>query len=195
MHRRLLLDLLDRYASAVPDAAATVTRFRTFVEARADCFERSCVPGHITGSAWIVSTDGRRALLTHHVRLGRWLQLGGHADGDSDPLRVACREALEESGLTSIVPVTLGGDGRADPAAASLLPLDLDIHTIPARGGEPEHLHYDVRYLLIADDTEPLVVSAESHDLRWIEIERLGELSNEESLLRLARRTALLRAV
>ncbi len=180
VHRRLLLDLLGRYESGVADSAAIVARFRDFVSAYVDCFERSCRPGHITGSAWIVSRDGRSALLTHHARLDRWLQLGGHADGDPDPFRVAHREAREESGLTSIALPAFDMGG---------LPLDLDIHSIPARGDEPEHLHYDVRYLFEADATEPLVVSSESHDLRWVGIDDLRSLSDEESLLRLARRT------
>jgi len=51
--------------------------------------------GHITASAWVVDRAGTMALLTHHRKLGRWLQLGGHADGDPDVRRVALREAME----------------------------------------------------------------------------------------------------
>ena len=130
-----------------------------FVEAHADCLLRSCVPGHLTGSAWIVSSDRSRTLLTHHHKLDKWLQLGGHADGDGDLLAVALREAREESGLT-----------RLRPASTEIF--DCDRHLIPARGSEPEHYHYDLRFMIEADPGEPLVISNESKDLAWIEVAR-----------------------
>jgi hypothetical protein len=128
-------------ARSTPTESATVDAFERFVRTHADCFERTCAPGHITGSAWILSSDRRRVLLTHHRKLGRWLQLGGHADGDPDPLRVAMREAREDSDWCTSSRSGLGGES---------VPLDLDIHRIPARGDEPAHLHHDVRYLLVA---------------------------------------------
>lgn len=94
-------------------------------------FLRSNLAGHFTGSAWLVSGDGQRALLMHHRKLNRWLQPGGHADGDTDLARVALREAEEESGLSELV---------VEPDI-----FDLDRHRIPARGEEPEHWHYDAR--------------------------------------------------
>ena len=96
---------------------------------------RACFDdGHITGSAWVVDPAGSRLLLTHHRKLGKWLQLGGHSDGEPDTLAVALREAREESGL------------RVRPISNAVL--DIDIHTIPALKGEPAHLHYDVRFAL-----------------------------------------------
>jgi 8-oxo-dGTP pyrophosphatase MutT (NUDIX family) len=179
MHRAPVLRLLDAYLVRHPEERVAVDHVRQFVRANADCFERSCRDGHVTGSAWIVSADHRRVLLTHHRKLGRWLQLGGHADGDPDPLRVALREAEEESGLH--------GFTVREP-----LPLDVDVHVIPTHGDEPPHLHHDLRYLLVAADGEPLRASEESHALRWVERERLGELVSEESLLRLERKTRAL---
>lgn len=152
------------------------------MRAHPDCFERTCVEGHVTGSAWIVSADRRSVLLTHHRKLGRWLQLGGHADGDPDPLAVARREAEEESGLTEL-------------ALLAALPLDVDVHVIPARGNEPEHLHHDVRFAFVAAPGQALCVSDESHALRWVERARLEELVREESLLRLERKTRRLLGV
>ena len=176
MHRRPLLDLLERYALVHPSESGVVERMRGFVEAHEDCFERSCLEGHVTGSAWILSDDHERVLLTHHAKLGRWLQLGGHSDGDPDPFRVALREAREESGLREL----LLFDPDGDP-----FPLDIDIHEIPSRAAEPAHLHYDVRYLLVAAPGQRLVRSDESRELRWVERSRLRELSRERSLLRL----------
>jgi len=156
-----------------------VERVGAFVRAHPDCFLRSCREGHITGSAWILSADHRHALLTDHRKLGRWLQLGGHCDGESDPRQVALQEAREESGMQRFRFLPDGGDP---------LPLDLDVHPIPAHGDEPAHLHLDVRFLLVAEAGQALRASAESKELRWFERARLTEHVDEESLLRLERR-------
>ncbi|MCW1924896.1 NUDIX hydrolase [Luteolibacter arcticus] len=178
MHRQSLLDQLTAYAAKHPEEAETVSQFIDFVASESDCFERSLAAGHVTGSAWIVSADGTQVLLTHHAKLDRWLQLGGHADGDSDVLAVALKEACEESGLKDFEPV---GEGI----------FDLDIHPIPARKSDPEHLHYDVRYLLRATGNTDYIVSDESHDLRWVPLNDVAALSNEESMLRMVRKCGL----
>ena len=150
--------------------------FEAFVQRKPDCFERTCFEdGHITGSAWIVCPQRRRVLLTHHRKLKKWLQLGGHSDGDANTLRVATREAEEESGLSM------------KPLSEAVF--DIDIHTIPARGDDPEHKHYDVRFLFEAYDHAPLTISDESNDLRWVLIEELHNLTSEESVLRMARKS------
>ncbi len=180
MHRRPLLQLLDHYDAAHPDERAVTARVRALVDAEPRCFERDCfTPGHITASCWIVDPAGARALLTHHRKLGRWLQLGGHADGDADVFAVALREAREESGMERFEPV---------PALDEHRLLDLDVHVIPARGGEPAHEHHDLRFLLRAGPDQPLVQSDESTDLRWFTTAGLTELDLDESVLRLRRK-------
>ena len=84
MHRRALKALLAAYRERWPQESATVARFDAFVDSHLDCFHRSCWVGHITSSAWVVDTTGERVVLTHHAKLGRWLQPGGHSDGDPD---------------------------------------------------------------------------------------------------------------
>ena len=79
-----LLTLLESHAPANQDDAATLAEFTAFAAAHPDCCERTLATGHFTGSAWLVSADGDRVLLTHHRKLNRWLQLGGHADGDGE---------------------------------------------------------------------------------------------------------------
>ena len=172
VHRKLLLDQLKEYASLHPEESVVTGRFIEFVEAEPECFERSLAVGHITGSAWVVNKDGSEVLLTHHAKLDRWLQLGGHADGDADVLAVAVKEAEEESGLKDFVQV---GEGI----------FDIDIHPIPARKGEPEHLHYDVRYVLRPKGSMAFTVSSESHDLRWVAPEGVKELTTESSMMRM----------
>ena len=175
MHRAPLLRLLAEYGSRFPEEAACVANYTDFVSTHPDCFERSLVVGHVTASAWIVDRAGARVLLTHHRKLDRWLQPGGHADGDPDVLATARREALEETGLTGLV-------------ADSERIFDLDIHPIPARGGVPEHLHYDARFLFQALGGEDFTVSEESHALAWVPLGRLADFTTEESILRLVRK-------
>lgn len=168
----LRADLL-RYG--MTHAAADAALFVDFLDAHAAAFERAQLSGHFTGSAWLVSADGRRVLLTHHRKLDRWLQLGGHADGDADLARVALREAEEESGLAGL--------------AVERTIFDLDRHRIPARGDVPEHWHYDVRYVVRATGSEAFTVSEESHALAWRDVAGLAaEDGIDESLRRMARR-------
>lgn len=175
MHRNPLLALLAEYRCEDERDAVRCRRFREFVAGQPRCFDRELAVGHVTGAAWIVDCDRSRVLLTHHRQLDRWLQLGGHCDGDPDTLRVALREAYEESGLKTLRVL--------DPGV-----FDLDVHAIPARASEPAHRHYDVRFLVEADAKEPLVVSDESKALEWVSLDGLERLSVDESVLRMARK-------
>lgn len=172
MHRQPLYEQLTEYALRHPDETETVEAFMGFVAAEPDCFCRRLSNGHITGSAWVVNGDGSEILLTHHRKLDRWLQLGGHADGDPDILSVAVKEAEEESGLVGFSHIGTGI-------------FDIDIHPIPARKNEPSHLHYDVRYVLRADGALDYIVSDESHDLRWVNPDELVTLTTEPSMMRM----------
>ena len=149
--------------------------FAELAEEGAIAYTRDRQQGHFTGSSWLVSGDGRRVLLTHHRKLGRWLQLGGHADGDEDLARVALREAEEESGLRGL---------RVEPEI-----FDLDRHWIPQRREVPGHWHYDVRFVVHAEGSEVFAVSEESLDLAWRDIEEMADdESMDASLRRMARR-------
>jgi 8-oxo-dGTP pyrophosphatase MutT (NUDIX family) len=170
--RTVLLAALERYRERYPDEAAVIERFADFVRREPGCFQRSTTEGHVTGSAWVVDAAGERTLLTHHRKLDKWLQLGGHADGESDVVAVALMEAREESGIDDLTLV----DTEI---------FDLDIHPIPARGADPEHLHFDVRYVIRAAHTDH-VVSDESHDLAWVRVDAIAHYTTEPSMLRMA---------
>jgi 8-oxo-dGTP pyrophosphatase MutT (NUDIX family) len=179
MHREPVLKLLRQHATRAlePHEAEMVAETISFVAAEPDCLLRTCVPGHLTGSAWIVDAARKRTLLTHHLKLEKWLQLGGHADGDGDLLAVALREGLEESGLTGLRPV------KAEI-------FDVDRHWIPARKTEPAHWHYDLRFMIEGDPAEPLVRAAnESKELAWVPVSGVTALNPEESMARMVRKT------
>ena len=178
--RRSLLAALRSHSPADEEEEADRSLLIDLVSSSARCFDRSHYePGHVTGSAFVVCRQTRRVLLHHHRRLNRWLQLGGHDDGEHDPSRTALREAREESGL---------------PDLEFLTPeiLDVDVHLIPPSRGEPEHRHHDVRYALVTRTPEAIQrQDAESLALAWFELseaERLmGESGSRRALARLAR--------
>ncbi|MEO8366801.1 MAG: NUDIX hydrolase [Pseudoxanthomonas sp.] len=169
-----LEEALRDYRRRWPLEQASVALFLELLGEGAEPFRRERLAGHFTSGVWLVSADGTRVLMTHHRKLERWLQLGGHADGDSDMARVALKEAREESGLPGL---SIEGDSI----------FDLDRHWIPQRKGVPGHWHYDVRYVVRADADENYVVSDESHDLAWRAIAELAE-DPDESLGRMARK-------
>ena len=179
-YRRVLLDELDAYAPADRREVEMRDRLRAFVATNRDCFERTNLAGHVTGSAWIVDAGRTAVVLLHHRKLDRWLQPGGHADGDGDVRRVALREAMEETGLVDLVP-------------ASARIFDLDVHEIPARGNEPAHRHYDLRYAFEARRDEAPIVSAESHAVCWVPFDEIERFAIDESVRRLVAKSAALR--
>lgn len=166
MHRNHLLQLLANYTPSDQDEIDYKDDIIEFVQDNEECFERSLEHGHITASAWLLNKEGDKALLTHHKKLNRWFQLGGHCDGDSDILASAIREAQEESGIKSIKPVH-------DQI------FDVDVHFITGNNKEEKHYHYDVRFLLQVQSDEKVTISGESKDLRWIS-KNLDELPTDE---------------
>ncbi|SIS81792.1 NUDIX hydrolase [Belliella pelovolcani] len=177
MDRTLLRQSLEKYRTPFEEESAFAPEFiaLTFEE---DAFLRSRLSGHFTASAWVVNKRRTHTLLTLHRKLNRWLQLGGHADGEENLLEVAMKEAQEESGLTSLRFV---GNGI----------FDIDKHIIPQKGDVPEHYHYDVRYLIEAELNEPLTLSNESMDLAWVPFDTVEDVVGyNPSILRMLEKTS-----
>jgi 8-oxo-dGTP pyrophosphatase MutT (NUDIX family) len=155
------------------DVAGTRSRaaILDFIDRHADALQRSCLQGHLTGSAWLIDAGAERALLMHHAKLGMWLQPGGHADGDANLAAVALREATEESGIADLA---------VDPD-----PVDVDVHLVRPPG-EPDHLHLDVRFLVVAPPGAHATGNHESTDLRWVLPAEVASLVSDLSTERLA---------
>jgi 8-oxo-dGTP pyrophosphatase MutT (NUDIX family) len=171
-----LLELLSRHVPADAKEREDVERMRAFATELRSPFSRSQLEAHFTGSAVVVDPMGARVVLIHHGKLKRWLQPGGHAEeADGGSMEAsALREAREETGCQV----------HLHPTAPR--PLDVDIHRIPARKDEPEHLHLDVRYLVIAEDPEALVHDPnESFGAQWLGWAEALQRADEAPLRRL----------
>jgi 8-oxo-dGTP pyrophosphatase MutT (NUDIX family) len=169
-----LLSLRLAIASHTPwdaDEAAMQQAMLDFVDKFSDCLWRTQLIGHITASAWVLDETGKQVLLIHHRKLDRWLQPGGHADGEANTLAVAQREVLEETGL------------ETEPISAAIF--DLDIHEIPARPSEPMHYHYDLRYLLRPRAGSQLQINHEVKAAEWVPLAHVQARATDRSLLRM----------
>ena len=181
LERETLVASLLYYKTPFAEEQPFVKQFLELLE-HPDAFQRYHLPGHITGSSWIVDPSREFVLLVHHETLNRWLQPGGHADGEEDVLNVALREAREETGVTNfkVLQNTF---------------FDLDIHPIPATTKFPEHLHYDIRFLIQADRSEKIIVSEESHDVSWMHVDHLEQLTdNNASVMRMLQKIRMPKA-
>jgi 8-oxo-dGTP pyrophosphatase MutT (NUDIX family) len=167
------LDLIiGAYAPFDDREALHQAAFLHLIRGTAEPYSRNqFVPGHVTASCFIIDEAGH-LLLHHHRRLNRWLQMGGHLEPGEDPVAAALREGREESGLEDLRIIS---DGIAD----------LDIHRIPAGRGEPEHRHYDVRYIARTDSPDSIAADArESNQLMWFDLDRAVALMQGEESLR-----------
>ena len=182
MHRQDLLNRLRHYRANFMEERAYVQRAISYIENNPDCFEREHEPIHITASAWVVNPDRDRILMVHHGKLHQWFQPGGHADGDADVLRVALKEASEETGIDSEIIRLLSPEV-----------FDVDIHDIPAISGFTPHAHIDIRFLVEIDDSLPVPGSHESHEVRWIDLYKVSSFNNFRSTYRMVEKTRRLR--
>jgi 8-oxo-dGTP pyrophosphatase MutT (NUDIX family) len=179
--RLALRNALARHRPLDTDEAAHRDAILQLVETEPACFSRTTyTPGHVTGSLFIACASTGKVLLHHHRRLGKWLQMGGHDDGEHDPAATALREGREESGL-------------ADLTLLSPSILDVDVHSIPAGKGEPPHLHHDVRFAGLTRTPGAIVLDeAESRSLRWFDLEEAKETMGEAGATRALGRLAVL---
>lgn len=140
------------------------------IDDHGDAAIRTCRPGHLTGSALVVNHERDHFVLLFHRKLQRWLQPGGHADGDTNLARVALREATEETGIAGL---------KVWPDA-----IDVDIHLVsPPK--EDAHFHHDVRFLVLAPKGADLVGNHESTDIAWVSLNELGDYKPDDGMRRL----------
>jgi 8-oxo-dGTP pyrophosphatase MutT (NUDIX family) len=181
MHRQELLKLIRDYQPRFIEEAAFAQRATRIVNSEPDIFNRA-LPIHVTGSAWVVNPARTHALLMHHRKYDQWFQPGGHADGDTDVVRVALKETAEETGI--------------DPAQIRLVSdelFDLDMHEVPDTPTAPAHGHIDLRFLVEIDDALPVPGNVESHEVLWIPLMAVSRFNNNRSTYRMVEKTRHMR--
>lgn len=164
---------LEEYSPDDVNEKESVKKILHFLKTDNNCFSRTNLKGHITAGALVIDKKGN-VLLNHHKILDKWLHFGGHSDNDSNSLNVAKREVMEESGIVDVE--DFGGKI-----------FDVDVHTIPENleKKEPEHYHYDIRFLFVVNDNTNFKISDESTDIKWLSIEQAKKLVTEKSMLRM----------
>ncbi|QHQ63517.1 NUDIX domain-containing protein [Anaerocolumna sedimenticola] len=142
-----------------------------YVDLFDNIFTRENEIAHITGSSWIVNQDRSKVLMIYHNIYDSWAWTGGHADGETDLISVALREAKEETGIINIKPVLTD--------IYSLEILCVNGH-VKREKYVSSHLHLNITYLLEADDSEMLRIKAdENSGVKWVDRKDAVNLSNE----------------
>ena len=145
-----------------------------FINKNEDVLTRENEVAHLTSSGFIVNKNRDKVLMIHHNIYNSWGWTGGHADGDSDLLEVAIKEAKEETGITNVRPII-------DDICC------IDILTVKGHIKKGKyiapHLHLSVAYVLEADETEEVKVKEdENSGVKWVDIDRVLELTDEEHM-------------
>jgi 8-oxo-dGTP pyrophosphatase MutT (NUDIX family) len=167
-HQEALIAALSNYRGADEREESDRNRILEHVKSTPMWWHRDTLPGHVTASGFVTDSSLQFLLLHHHRKLDRWLQLGGHDEGERSPMTAVLREVREESGLAAF-------QFYRGPVI-----FDLDIHAIPASSKMAAHDHLDVRFLLVADPSAPLVrAQEESKKLEWVPLQEAGERMNE----------------
>jgi len=177
MSKAELIQSLEAYSPA--DELETEHQFNilNFLRTESHCYERRNLKGHLTASSLILNHTRDMALMLHHAKLQIWLQPGGHADGETDLLGVAMKEAREETGIPSF-------------KVLSKDIFDIDMHLIPLHKQVPAHYHLDIRFLLETDSSIPLISNHESNQLAWIPLTEMNSYNKDESVLRMVRKVS-----
>jgi 8-oxo-dGTP pyrophosphatase MutT (NUDIX family) len=166
MNKKSILDLLQSYQTSFSEEIEFQKQMIEFLEQNDDFALRSNLTGQLTGSAWVVNKEHTKALLIHHKKLNKWLQIGGHIEATDQTIEETIfREVKEESGLKTL-------------KLLSSSIYDLDIHAIPQKKEVAEHLHFDIRLIIEADENEPLIPQNEEVlDIKWYDLHQVQNLT------------------
>jgi 8-oxo-dGTP pyrophosphatase MutT (NUDIX family) len=166
-----ITSILDAHVPADEKEAHDIELIRKLMNENANLLNRNCENGHFTGSALVIDLRGHRFLLHLHKKLNRWFQFGGHPDYETDIADIALRESVEETGFNDL---------HFFPTTHNVKPLDIDVHIIPERKGEPEHPHLDFRYLLVTNNLDDLFDEREdeSSKFKWFGFENVQDVEN-----------------
>ena len=170
-----LLKELKSYEPFDDTEKIELARFINFLENTKNVYSRNNLVGHLTSSSWIVNNDKSKVFLIRHNIYNCWAPLGSHADNETNLSYVAIKEAQEESGMQNIKLL----DKKI---------LDISVMSVPEhiknKKVVPAHFHFDVRYLLEANEDEEIKISErEVSDGRWFKINEIEDLNIDIMLI------------
>lgn len=163
------IPLVGRYKLHTKRDEHNAERVCALIEQSPGAFERDDSFGHVTASGFVLNTARDSLLLTHHAKWDCWLPVGGHCDGIRDPFFIAQKEAYEEAGLSRIT-------------AISTDVFDIDIHAVPEWNGQRSHLHFDIRFLFGAAESDIVRISEESKELQWVPFDQIEKYNSQYSV-------------
>ena len=157
-------EIVSAYTKVFPEERSNLAQLIEQVTHEDNLNNRKTLPGHITGSAIVLTPKRDKVLLIHHKVLDIWIQPGGHWDPEEpDPWTAARREAVEETGVQIEKQLPVANDDTK-------IPLDINTHQIPENllKSEPAHLHHDFRYVFLAAEEKLVAQEAEVIDTVFV---------------------------
>lgn len=170
-----MIELIKKYVPKNEQEEKDQKAMIQFMENNDDYLSRSNLVAHMSSSAIVVNEKMDKVLFAHHNIYDSWGWVGGHNDGDSDPLHVAIKEAKEETGLSNV-----------KPYSNEIFLIDVIYVFNHIKNGNfiNDHLHLNTTYLMIADEKEKLVVKPdENSGVAWFDIETVFEHISEKRIL------------
>ena len=169
------IEELQNYCPACPQEAADQEMMASYIKAFPDnILTRDNGFAHVTASSMILNEAGDKVLMAYHNIYRSWSWTGGHADGETEPLQTALREAREETGIRDLK--VLGGLASVD-----ILPVWGHVK----RGKYvSSHQHLNFSYLFVADERQPLRIKEdENSQVSWIAVTDLEQMVSEPDML------------
>lgn len=166
-----LVTSLQNHSISFPEDTVASHAITSWIEQYKEfAFVKENLLWHITGSLFIVNPSHTKILLMFHKKLQMWIQFWGYADGEADIRNVAIREFHEESGVW-VEPLLLWEI------------FHVDVHDIPEHKDKPKHIHFDIRYLWIIPDDSPIShQETEVDDIRWFNLDEVGNYNDEPTM-------------
>ncbi|MBP9779807.1 NUDIX hydrolase [Candidatus Gracilibacteria bacterium] len=175
MNAKSLVETLQKYQERFPLERESCSKTISLLEKYGDdCYENQHWEGHITASMIIINPEKTKTLLMLHKKFNKWLQFGGHSDGDPDTFATALREFHEESGI------------EVEPECNGEI-FFVDVHPISADlKGRPSHFHHDIMYLgIIGEDTPFSRQEDEVDDIRWFSLDGIEQYLDSNMMERI----------
>ena len=151
-----------------------------FIERNPDYLLRTNPIAHMTSSSIVVNASMTKILFAYHNIYKSWGWLGGHNDGDDDSLDVAIKETKEETGVTNVTPFSTD---------IFMIETIMVPNHIKKGTHISDHLHLNITYLLIADETDPLFINPEENsNVAWFTFSEALEKVSEPHMLPIYRK-------